>query len=66
MLGLLIVLGAIALKKHQEGLAPAEVPGELKQAHQDAKTQVQQQSPRIGGILGSVMGDIMNREGPRA
>ena len=61
-----VVLGAIALKKHQEGLAPAEVPGELQQAHQDAKTQVQQQSPRMGGILGSVMGDIMNREGPRA
>jgi len=61
-----VVLGAIALKKHQDGLTPNEVPGSLQQAHQDAKTQVQQQSPRMGGILGSVMGDIMNREGPRA
>ncbi|HZF72669.1 MAG TPA: DUF937 domain-containing protein [Gemmatimonadaceae bacterium] len=61
-----VVLGAIAIKKHQDGLAPTEVSGELQQAHQDAKTQVQQQSPRMGGILGSVMGDIMNREGPRA
>ncbi|HEV7388195.1 MAG TPA: DUF937 domain-containing protein [Gemmatimonadaceae bacterium] len=61
-----LVLGAIALKKRQDGLAPQEVSGSLQQAHQASKTQAQQQSPRLGGIVGSVMGDIMNREGPGA
>lgn len=61
-----VVLGAIALKKHQDGLSPADVPGSLQQAHQEAQQQVQQQSPRMGGILGSVMNNIIDREGPRA
>jgi hypothetical protein len=50
-----VVLGAIALKKRQDGLSPADVPGSLQQAHQDATTQAKQQSPGLGGILGSVM-----------
>jgi hypothetical protein len=61
-----IVLGAIALKKHQDGLAPADIAGTLQQAQQKAQQQAQTTAPRMGGILGSVMGDIMNREGPRA
>jgi hypothetical protein len=61
-----VVLGAIALKKRQDGLAPTEVAGSLRQAHNEAQSQAEQKSPRLGGILGSVMGDIMNREGPRA
>jgi hypothetical protein len=61
-----VVLGAIALKKHRDGLAPTDVAGSLQEAHEDARTQAQQKSPGLGGVLGSVMGDIMNREGPRA
>jgi hypothetical protein len=61
-----IVLGAIALKKHQDGLAPGDIAGTLQQAQQKAQQQAQTTAPRMGGILGTVMGDIMNREGPRA
>jgi len=50
-----VVLGAIALKKRQDGLSPADVPGTLQQAHQDATTQAKRQSPGLGGLLGSVM-----------
>lgn len=61
-----IVLGAIALKKRQDGLAPGDIAGTLQQAQQKAQQQAQTTAPRMGGILGSVMGDIMNSEGPRA
>jgi len=57
-----IVMGALAQKKNQDGMAPQQLPGELQQAQQQA----QQQSSRPGGILGSIMGDIMSGEGPRA
>jgi hypothetical protein len=50
-----VVLGAIALKKRRDGLSPADVPGSLQEAHEDAATQAKQQSPGMGGILGSFM-----------
>jgi hypothetical protein len=56
-----VVLGAIALKKHQDGLQPHEVQNQLQQAQQQA----QQQAPRAG-TSGAQAGDTGFREGPRA
>jgi hypothetical protein len=55
-----VVLGAIALKKRRDGLSPADVPGTLQQAHEDATAQAKQQSPGMGGILGSLMNQFGN------
>ena len=55
-----VVLGAIALKKRQDGLQSHQVQGELQQAQQQA----QQQAPRAAGTSGAA-GEPF-REGPRA
>ena len=52
-----VVLGAIALKKRQDGLQPHEVQGQLQQAQQQAQA-------NASGASGS--SDREFREGPRA
>lgn len=56
-----VVLGAIALKKRQDGLSPADVQGSLKQAQQDA----QAQTSSTGTGRGAAMNSNVEREGPR-
>ncbi len=57
-----VVLGAIALKKRQDGLSPADVQGSLKQAQQDA----QAQASSTGGARGAGINNNVQPEGPRA
>jgi hypothetical protein len=57
-----VVLGAIALKKRQEGMSPADVQGSLKQAQKQA----QAQAPTIGTGRVAGMNSNIEREGPRA
>lgn len=57
-----VVLGAIALKKRQDGLQPHEVQGQLQQA----QLQAQQQAPRASGLSGTAARSTIEPEGPRA
>jgi hypothetical protein len=56
------VLAAISNKKQVDGLQPTQVAGTLTQAQQTAQAEAQRQSPQLGGILGSVMSEVMNRQ----
>jgi hypothetical protein len=53
------VLSAISRKKQEDGLEPTQVAGSLAQAQQSAHAEAQRQSPQLGGILGSIMGRVM-------
>lgn len=55
------VLSAIAHKKQSAGLEPGDVAGSLQQAQQNAQATAQRQQPSIGGILGSVLNQVMDR-----
>lgn len=55
------VLAAVARAKEQRGLQPADIPGTLQQAQQTAHAQAQRTSPELGGILGSVLNQVMER-----
>lgn len=55
------VLSAIAHKKQTAGLEPGDVAGSLQQAQQNAQATAQRQQPSIGGILGSVLNQVMDR-----
>lgn len=55
------VLSAISKKKEQDGLDSTEVAGSLAQAQQSAHAEARRQSPQLGGILGSIMGRVMQQ-----
>lgn len=54
-----LVLSAISRKKQEDGLNPTQVAGSLQQAQQSAHAEAQRQSPQLGGILGSIMNQVM-------
>jgi hypothetical protein len=56
-----VILGAVALKKRQDGIQPHEVQSQLQQAQQQA-----QQTPLRATGASGVGGDTGFQEGPRA
>jgi hypothetical protein len=52
------VMGALAKTKQQQGLTPADVQSTLQTAAQGAQSRATQQSPALGGVLGTLMNDL--------
>jgi hypothetical protein len=53
-----LVMSALGRKKSQDGLSPSNVQGTLQTAAADAQARATQQSPGLGGVLGSLVNEI--------
>ncbi|MGH7652765.1 MAG: DUF937 domain-containing protein [Gemmatimonadaceae bacterium] len=53
-----LVMSALGTKKKQDGLSPNNVQGTLQTAAAEAQARATQQSPGLGGVLGSLVNEI--------
>jgi hypothetical protein len=51
-------MSALGKIKRQNGSTPADVQSALQTAAQGAQSRATQQTPELGGMLGSVMNDL--------